>query len=178
MPPYWIMGAMLQTVDPYRVLQVLPDAEPEVIRAAYRALARKYHPDLGGSEAQMATLNAAWETLSNRGERAQSDQRQRPIATAAPTETERVATDRRTNASAPPTRPASSRARSGMVLDFGRYSGFSLGELAVKDPDYLEWLARTPFGRRLQPEIEAVLAASRPPAPLSARTRARFAHRR
>jgi DnaJ-domain-containing protein 1 len=29
----------------YEVLQVSPDAEPSVIRAAYRNLAAKYHPD-------------------------------------------------------------------------------------------------------------------------------------
>ena len=34
--------------DFYAVLGVSPDAEPEVIQAAYRALARKYHPDTSG----------------------------------------------------------------------------------------------------------------------------------
>ena len=33
-------------IDPYKVLQVDPEAEDEVIQAAYRRLARKYHPDL------------------------------------------------------------------------------------------------------------------------------------
>ena len=37
---------MMKINDFYRVLQVDPAAEPEVIRAAYRALARKYHPDV------------------------------------------------------------------------------------------------------------------------------------
>ena len=31
--------------DPYKILQVDPEAEDEVIAAAYRRLARKYHPD-------------------------------------------------------------------------------------------------------------------------------------
>ena len=31
--------------DPYAVLQVLPSAEPEVVNAAFKALALKYHPD-------------------------------------------------------------------------------------------------------------------------------------
>jgi DnaJ-domain-containing protein 1 len=35
--------------DPYRTLQVAEDAEPEVIEAAYRGLARKYHPDTSTS---------------------------------------------------------------------------------------------------------------------------------
>ena len=30
-------------MDPYRVLQVDPLAEPEVVDAAFRRLARKYH---------------------------------------------------------------------------------------------------------------------------------------
>jgi uncharacterized protein (DUF3820 family) len=71
----------------------------------------------------------------------------------------------------------SSRARSGTMLDFGRYAGTSLGELAIRDPDYLKWLARTPIGRRLQCEIEALLAALRP-VPRPARTRSRFDRRR
>ena len=32
--------------DYYRILQVHPQAEPEVIDAAYRLLMRKYHPDV------------------------------------------------------------------------------------------------------------------------------------
>ena len=43
---------MPDPIDAYRVLQVDPEAEDEVIKAAYRRLARKYHPDLAfGSEA-------------------------------------------------------------------------------------------------------------------------------
>ncbi len=54
--------------DYYRTLQVDPSAEPEVITAAFRRLARKYHPDVSGdpaATARMAHLNDAYETLSN-----------------------------------------------------------------------------------------------------------------
>ena len=51
----------------------------------------------------------------------------------------------------PPGRP------SGSVLDFGRYAGWSLGQVAIADPVYLEWLARTPIGRSFNREIGALL---------------------
>jgi hypothetical protein len=53
----------------------------------------------------------------------------------------------------PPGRP------SGSLLDFGRYAGWSLGQIATADPVYLEWLARTPIGRSFNREIGALLAA-------------------
>jgi hypothetical protein len=43
----------------FEVLQVLPDAPAEVIEAAFRAMAKRLHPDAGGSEKAMAELNAA-----------------------------------------------------------------------------------------------------------------------
>ena len=60
-------------MDPYEVLQVHRDAEPDVIRAAYRVLARKNHPDAGGSAERMAALNAAWGILSDPRLRARHD---------------------------------------------------------------------------------------------------------
>ena len=41
----------------------------------------------------------------------------------------------------PPGRP------SGTVLNFGRYAGWSLGEVARHDIEYIEWLDRAPIGR-------------------------------
>jgi hypothetical protein len=46
---------------------------------------------------------------------------------------------------------------SGTVLRFGRYSGWSLGEIARSDVDYLEWLDRMPIGRPYRDEIDALL---------------------
>jgi len=52
----------------YETLQVSPSAEPEVLAAAYKALARKYHPDRSKAPdaiAKMARVNVAYEALSS-----------------------------------------------------------------------------------------------------------------
>jgi curved DNA-binding protein CbpA len=67
--------------DPYKTLQVDPEAEDEVIAAAYRRLARKYHPDVAASPeiaARMAAINAAWEVIGDPARRAAFD-RQRAV---------------------------------------------------------------------------------------------------
>jgi curved DNA-binding protein CbpA len=46
---------------------------------------------------------------------------------------------------------------SGSVLNFGRYSGWSLGEIARGDLEYIEWLDRTPIGRPYREEIDGIL---------------------
>lgn len=65
----------------YERLKVAPDAPPEVIRAAYRALATKLHPDRQGGDAgpseeaheAMAALNASYLVLTNAKARAAYD---------------------------------------------------------------------------------------------------------
>jgi DnaJ domain len=69
-----------RTADPYETLQVSPRADAEVIEAAYRVLARRYHPDLNGSPdatAMMAQINGAWETLRDPARRATYDRGRR-----------------------------------------------------------------------------------------------------
>jgi hypothetical protein len=46
---------------------------------------------------------------------------------------------------------------SGTVLAFGRYAGWSLGEIARTDLDYIEWLDRMPIGRAYRDEIDGIL---------------------
>ena len=46
---------------------------------------------------------------------------------------------------------------SGSVLTFGRYAGWSLGEIARGDLEYVEWLDRMPIGRPYRDEIDAIL---------------------
>jgi hypothetical protein len=51
----------------YRILQVQPEAPPEVIKASWRALmhAARAHPDLGGDPAGAAMINEAYAVLSD-----------------------------------------------------------------------------------------------------------------
>ena len=65
--------------DYYADLQVSPEAEPGVIRAAYRYLARAYHPDVVGAAgaAQMRALNEAYEVLSDSVRRSAYDDNRR-----------------------------------------------------------------------------------------------------
>jgi curved DNA-binding protein CbpA len=198
-------------LDPYKTLQVDPEADPEVIQAAYRRLARKYHPDvMPGPEAarRMVAINRAWALLEDPEARAAYDleraraarERRRTSGRAVgrPEETEETPTgppggaaprrspprdaevpragdtsrdrtpgrstvgsgyDPRTMgaregfgaAGPPPGNP------SGSVLTFGRYAGWSIGELGRRDLEYLEWLDRVPIGRPYRDEIDQIL---------------------
>ena len=69
---------MQQPKTPYQVLNVAPDAEPEVIDAAYKVLMKKYHPDkvAGGpplSESKAAEINDAFRILRDPARRAKHD---------------------------------------------------------------------------------------------------------
>jgi curved DNA-binding protein CbpA len=168
-------------MDLYEILQVDRRADLEVIRAAYRVLARRHHPDLGGDSARMAAVNEAWATLSDPVARARYDavfRRQAQAARAA--EQQRAdAVGVMTTAQAyqpPPPAPSPTAPGAAGVLDFGRYAGWSLADLGRHDPDYLLWLERTPIGRPLRSEIQRIMemrrgaaVASAAPAP---RTRA------
>jgi curved DNA-binding protein CbpA len=167
---------MTRDLDPYKVLQVDPEAEDEVIQAAYRRLAQKYHPDRGGGpEAadRMVQINAAWQLVGSPDRRAAHDRDRAAAAGAAATgrTSDTVARDwtsRRSEAGggyassmrapdglgaagSPPGNP------SGSILGFGRYAGWSLGEIARRDLEYIEWLDRMPIGRPYREEIDAIL---------------------
>ena len=76
-----------QADDFYRILQVDPSAHDDVIQAAYRRLALRYHPDRNPSaEAArvMTRINAAYEVLSDPARRARYDRRRGTPSRAAP----------------------------------------------------------------------------------------------
>lgn len=57
--------------DPYSVLGLSPSASEEEVRKAYRALVKKYHPDLNPGDAaaaeKMKEVNAAYEQITKPG---------------------------------------------------------------------------------------------------------------
>jgi DnaJ-like protein len=238
---------VMDAPDPYKILQVDPEAEDEVIQAAYRRLAQKYHPDLSiGQEAmdRMVAINAAWETIGDPKRRASFDRSRRtarsetPPAGAAPGDSAASSTRadsggaesgaeprgaasgghgparpepasaassaRAASGSPPPAggprpgptpppreRPPETVSRdwtpgrstigsgydaktmrspegfgaagpppgnaSGSTVTFGRYAGWSLGEIGRADLEYLEWLDRMPIGRPYRDEIDVIL---------------------
>lgn len=69
-------------MDYYQILEISQDASDEVIKAAYKALAKKYHPDAykGSSierEKSMTEINEAYSTLSDVNKKIFYDQKLR-----------------------------------------------------------------------------------------------------
>jgi len=194
---------MPDPIDPYKILQVDPEAEDEVIQAAYRRLARKYHPDLAETSdaaSRMAAINAAWEMLGEPAARRTYD-RERDAARSAGGHAAEATSQRAAAGPSPtPPRPASPRPAppaevvsrdwtagrssegggfdesmraaegfgaagpppgrpSGSILNFGRYAGWSLGEISRHDIEYIEWLDRAPIGRNYRQEVDDLLRA-------------------
>jgi curved DNA-binding protein CbpA len=154
-------GQPTTSVDPYQVLQVLPTAEQEVLHAAFRALAMKYHPDRDASARaarRMMELNQAYAMVREPQLRTQVDRARR---------VSRTPFDRASippmNGSAPPPSRATGRnataSANATKLESGRYAGWTLPDLAKHDPDYLKWLARHSSGLRYRKEISLILGS-------------------
>jgi curved DNA-binding protein CbpA len=136
--------------DLYAALGVAPTADMDAIRTAYRALARRHHPDAGGSTPKMAALNNAYGVLSDKAARRQYDAcRFVPVFSYEPP--------------AASANTATGWSSSRDVLDFGRYEGWSIVQISSHDPDYLEWLARAPIGRAYRDRIASALEGQRSP---------------
>jgi curved DNA-binding protein CbpA len=152
-------GQPTPSVDPYQILQVAPSAEQEVLHAAFRALAMKYHPDRDSSARaarRMMELNQAYAMVREPELRAQVDKSRRAA---------RVPFDAASippmygRATAPPSqaRRTNGTAANATKLDSGRYAGWTLKDLASHDPGYLKWLARHSSGLRYRKEISLIL---------------------
>jgi curved DNA-binding protein CbpA len=173
---------MSQLPDYYHILQVDPEAEPEIVTAAFRVLARRLHPDrdlTGVHEYRMAELNRAYSVLRDPVQRRQYDAERKlagpmqPVGPGAADESPerrgglaaRMRAAAGAGSSVQPTGvPGETR------LDFGRYAGMSLQEIAAQDTEYLRWLSRHSSGLRFRSEIERILrsdpqASYSPPSP-------------
>ncbi len=143
--------------DAYEVLQVHPKAHPLVIQAAFRALASLFHPDRdpsGGATRRMAELNEAYALVRTPDRREVYDRgrasQPQPSVTVTP----------------PPGATSSAAApRANDRLDFGRYQGWTIRDLARQDPEYLRWLSRHSSGIRYRRQIEELLRETSAPAP-------------
>ncbi len=173
----------MNKIDPYRVLDIGSEASQESVREAYRALARRFHPDVADdpeAQSRMVRINAAWELLSDADRRAEWDlangnstapQNDHPMAPQRASQPNTDTTDSPTygeyepggRAWHPSTAPGTGGAGappgrpSGSVMAVGRHIGWSLGEIARVDPGYLLWLDSMPEGRPYADEIDALL---------------------
>ncbi len=73
--------------DYYQILEIHPQASPEVMHKAYRALVQKYHPDVyhvskkDKMSQRMQEINEAYDVLSDPKRRAQYDAQYQPSYT-------------------------------------------------------------------------------------------------
>lgn len=163
----------------YQILMVDPSADQDIMAVVHRRLAQRFHPDVDPSDEarqRMTEVNQAWSVLrdpekrakydrelANRRDRRSSDRyiRRTPVeppsegaAAQVPPAGGRPAAESPFGEAGPPPR---GMAR-GTVLEFGRYKGWSIGQIATHDPDFLEWLQRSPSGRQYRAEIASFLA--------------------
>lgn len=149
--------------DFYKILQVDPEADPEVIAAAHRALSGRLHPETdltGVHEVRLAEINRAYDVLRDPAQRRAYDvRRAADLVPMGPGDdhgdhessgvslSERVAS-----------RSLDAAGARGLTIDFGRYAGWTLGDLIRSDPDYLRWLSRHSSGIRFRGPILRLLA--------------------
>jgi hypothetical protein len=197
--------------DPYRVLDLRPDATSHEIKRRWRELAREHHPDRAAHDGEeqarlttrMARINAAYDILRDPIRRARFDAS--PLARRERAAARRAADQTTGPPPPPPTRPVTARfdmsalfrqrdgvlrrrailrgieqpadwrdRRRGLdlrasdptgpvyrtlhptrvrvpsldearatILGFGRFHGLTLGEVAEREPTYIDWIAST-----------------------------------
>lgn len=154
-------------INAYQTLQIDPRAEDFVLEAAYRALARRFHPDGEAPDvARMSEINRAYDLVRTIERRKRYDRlhRIRPMGPGGAGDSAGVASHAfggRVPAPSPAPAGLSSDDPAMMTIDFGRYQGWTLKDLVRHDPDYLRWLSRHSSGVRYRNQIAAML----PPEP-------------
>ena len=73
-PPFGSLMVSPAATELYTVLGVAPGASAAAIKAAYRALVKRHHPDAGGDATVILSLNAAWAVLGDVEQRRRYDQ--------------------------------------------------------------------------------------------------------
>ena len=148
--------------NPYKLLQVDPDADTDVIVAAYKALAAKLHPErdfTGIEEYRLAELKRAYALLIDPARRDAYDAEAQRVAFTVESVDGRSGPGHHSWTLAD--RIAAKQADdmgAQIQIDFGRYAGRTLGELLRIDPEYLRWLSRHSSGVRFRGPILRLLA--------------------
>jgi len=176
----------------YQMLFVDPCADIEIISRVYRLLAKRHHPDqdaASGAAARMSKLSDAFDVISDPQRRAAYD-RSIGVSCASgrgsrvTSEVQAVAIDTNpVDGSGPATEVSPTTGLSlaeehapygdagpppayppprGMAMSFGRYRGWTLAQIDVRDRNYLEWLRRTPNGRTYAAELDRILSQAIP----------------
>jgi DnaJ-class molecular chaperone len=145
----------------YKVLQVDPEADQDVIAAAYKALAAKLHPerDISGvAEFRMSELNRAYQVLADPSKRSLYDLEIERVAIAVGIDEGPNGVSRGGSLAERVAAHSLADGDERLQIDFGRYTGYTLGELVRSDPEYLQWLSRHSSGIRFRGPIMRLLA--------------------
>ena len=157
--------------DAYGVLQIAPNAEDFILEAAYKAMARHFNPDgPTPNPARLADVTHAYDLLKTSERRKRYDRlhRTRPVGPGVPgTPAPRLNGDSPSPAAQAlggrvpgPTEGPAGLATSDpsmMTIDFGRYQGWTLKDLAKYDSDYLRFLSRHSSGVRYRNQIAQLI---------------------
>ena len=179
-----VTGVTATPLNHYQVLMLDVEVDADLLTTVYRRLVQRYQSPLDRSGTGLQRLQAveeAYAVLRDPHRRARYDaqleERMRAEETAthafvppapvtpvvaAPVRAAPVvaaSAARQAAVAVVSSRPSATRSVAVSVLDFGRYAGWSLRQLAARDPDYLEWLLRSPGGRQYRAEITALLDA-------------------
>lgn len=151
-------GAVVSERDAFEILGVRRSDSWAEIRAAYRALARRYHADgTSPNRDRMVEINTAYAQLEREClDARRAGMAQPPLSPGVP-----VGPGQPIRATPPSGsllgRMAAARHVDTPVVDFGQYAGWRIAEIADHDPRYLRWLSRHSSGHRYRAAIAAVL---------------------